>query len=425
LELNPDYVSAHSNFLYGLHHLAEIEPVQLFDQHQLWATRHAEPVASDIPSHQNDRKPNRRLRIGYVSPDFRTHSVAYFMEALLENHDRSAFEIFCYSDVALKDTTSVRFENLADCWRDIAGMPDENVAQWVLNDRVDILVDLAGHTAKNRMLLFARKPAPVQVSYLGYPNTTGLDTVDYRITDSWSDPPGQTDHLYTEKLLHLPHGFLCYTPPKTSPAAGNLPAERSGFITFGSFNNRAKITPEVIKIWSMILILVPNARLYIKSKSLSDSATQKSLHDKFIENNVAPEQIKFMGYSPSTYDHLDLYNSVDIGLDTFPYNGTTTTCEAMWMGVPVIVLSGMIHMSRVGVSLLSNVGLPDLIGDSADDYVHKAVELAANLEKLKKIRLELRNMMCRSPLMNGPLFTHSLENAYRRMWENWANKVST
>lgn len=425
LELNPDYVSAHSNLLYGLHHLAEIDPVQLFDQHELWAKKHAELLATGIPPHQNDMKPDRRLRIGYVSPDFRTHSVAYFMEALLENHDHSAFEIFCYSDVAVKDTTSVRFENLADCWQDIAAMSDENVARRVRLDGIDILVDLAGHTAKNRMLLFARKPAPIQVTYLGYPNTTGLDTIDYRITDTWSDPSDQTDHLYTEKLVRLPHGFLCYTPDKTSPAVGSLPAEEFGSITFGSFNSRAKITPEVIKLWSMILVSVPHSRLYMKSKSLSDSTTQDSLRDDFIENDVSPEQIKFMGYSASTYDHLDLYNSVDIGLDTFPYNGTTTTCEAMWMGVPVIVLSGLIHMSRVGVSLLSNIGLADLIGNSADDYVYKAVELAANLEKLKKIRLELRNMMCRSPLMNGALFTHSLETAYQRMWEQWGNKVLT
>ena len=425
LALKPDYESAHSNLLYGLHHSTAIDPVQLFDQHKLWAKKHAEPLSANIPAHRNDKRLDRPLRIGYVSPDFRAHSVAYFMESLLETHNRSAFEVFCYSDVAVKDPTTIRFEDLADHWRDIAGTPDENMAQLVSDDHIDILVDLAGHTAKNRMLLFARKPAPVQVTYLGYPNTTGLDTVDYRITDAWTDPPDQTDHLYTEKLVRLPNSFLCYTPPKTSPDVANLPAERSDFITFGSFNNRAKITPEVVKLWSRILNAISHSRLFLKSKSLSDSETQHMLRDMFIKNGVSPEQITFLGYSPTSFEHLNGYNSIDIGLDTFPYNGTTTTCEALWMGVPIVVLAGTFHMSRVGVSLLSNMGLTDLIADSTDDYIGKAVSLAGDLGKLKKIRSGLRDMMSGSPLMDASLFTHSLEAAYRIMWKQYREKASS
>jgi len=422
LTLKPDYESAHSNLLFGLHHSTVIDPVQLFDQHKLWAKKHAEPLSANIPAHRNDKRLDRPLRIGYVSPDFRAHSVAYFMESLLETHDRSAFQIFCYSDVATQDATTARFKDLAGCWRDILGISDEHAAGLVRNDQIDILVDLAGHTAKNRMLLFARKPAPVQVAYLGYPNTTGLQTMDYRITDSWADPPDQTDHLYTEELVRIPHGFLCYTPYKEAPVIASLPAQESDCVTFGSFNNRSKITPEVVRVWSQILNSVPNARLVLKSKSLSDIETQNMLREMFIENGVSPELIKFLGYSPSSYEHLSSYNSIDIGLDTFPYNGTTTTCEAMWMGVPVIVPAGTFHMSRVGLSLLSNVGLADLIGDSNGDYIEKAVKLAGDLNRLKSIRSGLRDMMLQSPLTDARVFTHSLEKAYRTMWKHYVKK---
>ena len=422
LEIKPDYVSAHSNMLFALHQLASIDPAQLFDQHKQWAKQHSAPFLTYIPSHRNDKRGDRRLRVGYVSPDFKAHSVACFMEALLETHNRSDFEIWCYSDVAIKDFTTNRFEDLADIWRDISGAPDEVVAKWIRDDQIDILVDLAGHTANNRMLVFARKPAPIQVTYLGYPNTTGLDTVDYRITDPWTDPPGETDHLYTEKLVHLPHGFLCYTPYKDSPAIKGLPAETSNVITFGSFNNRAKITPEVVKVWSRLLSTVPNARLLLKSKSLSDIETQNMLQNQFMENNVSPEQLLFYSYSPSTYDHLDLYNRMDIGLDTFPYNGTTTTCEALWMGVPVIVLSGAFHMSRVGVSLLTHVGLTDWITSSVDEYIDKAVTWTRDFEKLKRIRSSLRDKMRRSPLLDAGLLTLSLENAYKTMWKHYVGE---
>jgi FkbM family methyltransferase len=422
LQIKPDFTTAHSNLLYILHYHEHIDSEQLFLDHKQWAKLHALPLSNAIQPHLNDRSPERRLRVGYVSPDFCMHPVACFIEPVLASHDRSAFEIFCYSNVVCPDVATDYLKGLADCWRDIVGMSDEQVANLVRNDQIDILVDLAGHTAYNRMLLFARKPAPVQATYIGYPNTTGLPTMDYRITDSWADPSGQTDHLYTEKLVRLPSSFLCYKPPKETPIVAKLPALKTRQITFGSFNNLAKVTPEVIVLWSAILAEVPNARMIVKSKALADKNTRQRIQEMFVKNGVSATQINLTGFAPSFAEHLELYNSVDIGLDTFPYNGTTTTCEAMWMGVPVIVLAGQSHASRVGVSLLSNVGLTDLIAGSTEAYLKKAVKLAGDLKRLEKLRTNLRDMMLHSPLTNADRFTRALEDVYREMWRHWCHQ---
>ena len=421
LQLKPDFPLAHSNLLLSLHYNDSIDPVQLFLQHKQWAAQQATQLATTIQPHLNDGSPDRRLRIGYLSPDFRTHSVAYFIEPVLTSHDRTAFEVFCYSDVICPDSTTNRLKGLAICWRDIVGMSDEQVADLIRGDQIDILVDLAGHTAHNRMLLFGRKPAPVQVTCIGYPDTTGLGTMDYRITDSWADPPGQTDHLYTEKLVRLPHGFLCYRPPEHAPEVTKLPGPEMEGITFGSFNHRAKITPEVVRQWSKILTSLANSRLVLKSKSLSDTGTQQLLREMFVENGISPGRIRFIGRIPSPFEHLKVYNSIDIGLDTFPYNGTTTTCEALWMGVPVIALAGHSHVSRVGVSLLSNAGLTELIAESGDAYVEKAITLAGDLRRLQTLRAGLRDMMSRSPLTDAHRFTRDMEEAYRKMWRHWCD----
>ncbi len=421
LQLEPDSPSVNSNFLLTLHYHDQIDRVQLFSEHLAWAAKHASPFVTAIQSHLNDRAPARRLRVGYVSPDFRGHSVAYFIEAVIASHDCTAIETICYSDVLQPDSVTNRLKGLASCWRVIVGMSDEQVADTVRNDQIDILVDLSGHTARNRMLLFARKPAPIQVTYLGYPNTTGLSTIDYRITDSLTDPRGKADHLCVEELFRLPERFLCYKPPEKTPSVTKIPAQERGSITFGSFNHRAKITPEVVKLWSRILTLVGNARLILKSKSLSAATTQELLMGMFIQNGISPERIEFVSHIPSQFEHLKLYNSIDIALDTFPYNGTTTTCEAMWMGVPVIALAGESHASRVGVSLLSNVGLPELIAEYTEEYVEKAVQLAGDLERLQALHANLRSMMVRSPLMDAEGFTRSLEKAYRQMWRRWCH----
>ena len=358
------------------------------------------------------------------SPDFCTHSVAFFIDPILAHHDRRHIEVTCYADVAVPDTTTTRLRTLADSWRNTCRLTDAQVAEMVRADGIDILVDLAGHTADNRLLVFARKPAPVQVTYLGYPNTTGLQTVDYRLTDAWADAE-ELPNGYTEELVRLPHGFLRYAPPKEAPPVGRLPARETDYVTFGSFNNLPKVNPGVVARWSEILLAVPNSRLLLKTKSFNDEATQERYFGLFAQNGVGREHLDFIGHTPSSREHLALYNQVDIGLDPFPYNGTTTTCEALWMGVPVITLAGEVHAGRVGVSLLSSVGLTELIADTADQYISLAVELAGNVNRLSSLRANLRGRVAASPLCDGQTFTHALEAAYRSMWRRWCKHALT
>jgi len=422
LQLKPEFAHVHSNLLLSLNYSHTIDPGQLFSHHKQWHAQHAAPLATTILPHLNSRLQDRRLKIGYVSPDFRMHSVAYFIESVLTLHARTAFEIFCYSDLVRSDSATHRLKNLEAHWRDIFGMSDEQAATLIRDDQIDILMDLAGHTSGNRMLLFARKPAPIQITYIGYPSSTGLSTIDYRITDSWADPPGQTEQFYTEELVRLPQSFLCYKPPEYASEIRKQSVLEADDITFGSFNHRAKITPIVVKLWSEILTSLPNTKLVLKYRSLSDNGTQNLLLEMFLKNGVFPERIKFVGHIPSPIGHLELYNSIDIGLDTFPYNGTTTTCEAMWMGTPVIVLSGQNHISRVGVSLLSNIGLTELIAESTEDYLEKAIKLAGDLKRLHKLQAGLRDMMSRSSLTDDHQFIHVLEDVYRKMWLSWLSE---
>ena len=286
-------------------------------------------------------------------------------------------------------------------------------------DGIDILVDLSGHTKGNRMLVFARKPAPVQATYIGYPDTTGLGTMDYRLTDALADPEGQTEHLHTEQLLCLPHGFLCYQPPLGCPEVSSSPVLQTRQVTFGSFNSLAKVNPELIARWAEILKAVPESRLIIKSKPLVDADTCDYVNGLFQQSGIEAGRVELLGWLPDKTQHISLYNRVDIALDTFPYHGTTTTCEAMWMGVPVITQAGETHVSRVGVSLLSSVGLEELIAESAEDYIQKAIDLANNVERLQELRANLRLRMQAAPLTNAELIAHSLEDAYRAMWRRF------
>jgi predicted O-linked N-acetylglucosamine transferase (SPINDLY family) len=345
--------------------------------------------------------------------------VNYFIEPVLAAHDREQFEVFCYSDVISPDEVTKHVQTYPLQWRDIVGMSDEQVSGLVRSDKIDILVDLAGHTGNNRMLLFARKPAPVQVSWLGYPNTTGLAAVDYRIVDNYTDPPGMTDQFYTEKLSRMPECFLCYQPEQDSPEIGPLPSQQKGFITFGSFNIISKITPEAVALWSRILKTVPNSTLLLKARSLFDKGTREYLGGLFMHQGIPEDRLTFMFHTESYQKHLGLYNEIDIALDTYPYNGTTTTCEALWMGVPVVTLAGNRHASRVGMSLLTNIGLPELVARTEDEYRGTAVQLAADREKLRFLRERLRDMMRHSPVCDAKGFTADLELLYRRMWEKW------
>jgi len=425
VELNPGYDKAHSNLIFTMHCEPSIDPDAIFSESLAWWRRHGASEVNRFGANKFDHNRlalSKRLRIGYVSPDFRQHSVSNFFLPLLMAHDRNEMEIFCYAEVKRPDDMTVRIRALADRWCSTVGLGDDAVVQQIYEDRIDILIDLAGHTANSRLLVFARKPAPVQVTWLGYPNTTGMPVMDYRLTDEIADPEGNGDEYHSETLVRLKDGFLCYLPPDCAPDVSRLPALESGGITFGSFNNIHKVNEKVIEVWSQILWQVPGSSLLLKSKSLADESTRRRYMDLFIKNGATFDQIKMVPATPSIPEHLDLYNRVDIGLDPFPYNGTTTTCEALWMGVPVVTLRGDRHSARVGASILTRVGLEELITVNEEEYVNRAVRLTCVYDRLKELRAGMRQRMLASPLCASKAFARAVEGVYREIWKSRCEK---
>ena len=364
-----------------------------------------------------------KLKIGYVSPDFRTHSVAYFLEPLLKSHNKENFELFGYYNNSKQDETNSRLKSYFDHWEEVEGLSDEDLADKIYNDQVDILVDLAGHSANNRLAVLAQKPAPIQATWLGYPNTSGLSTIDYRITDEIADPSGESEPFNTEKLIRLENGFLCYQGDKDVPAIHELPYDRNGYFTFGSFNNYVKVTPEVISVWSEILKAVERSRLILKSNQLGDAMTSARCLALFAAHDIKPERITLCGMIPNNADHLAYYGEVDLALDPFPYNGTTTTFEALWMGVPTLTLKGKVHASRVGASILSRIGLHSYVAGTVEEYVKIAQSKSQALEELRILRRDLRQQMINSSLCDSADFAKQIEKAYAFMWKTYRESV--
>ena len=424
MRIRPNHLQSHSNLIACMLYDGNISPATLFDEQRKWGSRVEATVPTALPC-TNDLDPERRLKVGYLSPDFRKHSVAYFFQPIMEHHNRKQILSVCYSDVPEPDSTTAQLRSLADKWHDISGMSNEDLYKLIRSDSIDILVDLAGLTQGSRLEVIARRPAPVQVNYLGYASSTGLTTIDYRLTDNFADPEGMADAFHTEQLLRLPHGFFCYQPFTDAPPVAPLPAINMGHITFGSFNNHAKITPEVVRIWAGILKAAPGSRLVCKAQRFSDPSTRQRYAGLFAEHGIAPERIDLLGQLDSETEHLSLYSKIDIGLDTFPYNGTATTCEALWMGVPVITLAGDRHMSRVGLSILSQAGLPGLAADTEDEYIELATNLGIDIKALSSLRSTLRADMQNSSLCNGEIFTENLESAYKHMWKQWLHLEET
>lgn len=412
IALLSDQSDERSNLLYALNFIPDYDPSVLLEEHLQWAREYAEPLTAQAPPHDNDRKTRRRLRIGYVSPDFRNNAVNYFVEPLLASHDHKRFEVFCYSTTLVPDETTARLQATADQWRDVRHQTDEQIAALVREDKIDILVDLSGHMGRRRLLVFARQPAPIQVTYLGYQNTTGMTAMDYRITDAWADPPGLTDRFYTEKLVRLPRAFFCYQPFDAPPIAP-LPALESGTVTFGSFNNFAKVTPRVIDAWLEILKRVPRSRLLILA--FRGGSLERRLGELAQQRGISPERVELHDKRPRQ-EYLRLIQQADIALDPFPFNGHTTICDSIWMGVPVVMLQGQTYASRFGGSVLANLGLEKWIADSVDEYVDLAVKSAGDLPRLSKLRNQLRPRMADSALLDFPGFARNLEKAYRQMW---------
>ncbi|WP_414395893.1 tetratricopeptide repeat protein [Synechococcus sp. O70.2] len=418
-KLAPGVIAFHGNILMGLHYAPDFDPEETLREHKKWGDATQAAVAHLRRPYHRDRDLKRPLRIGYISGDFKLHSVSMFFEHVYNHHDHERFQIYCYSNTPHSDMVTERMKEKADGWRDIYKIrSDVEVAELIHEDKIDILVDLAGHTAYNRLGVLALKPAPIQVTYLGYPNTTGLTLVDYRITDAYADPPGMTEKYHTEKLMRLPKSFLCYNPVDIFPPVSELPALSAGYITFGCCNNPTKITPNVVAVWAEILKRLPNARILLKNMRYTDSSVREIFWGHFEEHGVDRQRVHLVGDRQSIPEHLQIYNEIDIGLDPFPYNGTTTTCETLWGGAPVVVLAGNAHVCRVGVSILTNVGLPELVAQTPEEYVEIAVNLANDLERLRHLRHNLRDMMEKSPLRDPQGHARALEQAYRQMWKN-------
>jgi predicted O-linked N-acetylglucosamine transferase (SPINDLY family) len=418
IALSPGGAGLHSNLLLDLNYLPDFDAYECLREHRLWGER-CGTSSGGVTKHANAPDPEKRLRVGYVSPDFRAHSVAFFIEPLLSAHNRERIEVFCYANQVGPDAMTHNLHGLADQWRNVWSLDDVKLAELVRSDGIDILVDLAGHTSGNRLTVFGRKPAPVQVTWLGYPNTTGLREMDYRLTDEWADPQGVSDALHTESLVRMPNGFLCYKPLDDCPDVAALTVPKDEHITFGCFNNSAKVNGQVLDAWSAILTELPDARMLLKSRQLAAPGLQQRFHEEFARRGVDPDRVEMMGRVNSTNDHLALYGRVDIALDTFPYNGTTTTCEALWMGVPVIALAGDRHAGRVGVSLLHGVGLEELLGASPDEYRRLATSLARDRNRLAAYRSALRTRMRNAPLTDAVDFARDIEAAFRAMWHKW------
>jgi predicted O-linked N-acetylglucosamine transferase (SPINDLY family) len=407
-----------SDLIFMLHFHPDYDAQSIAEETRRWNQRYAEPLAGLVQPHLNDQTPDRRLRIGYVSPDFRQHVVGKNLVPLFARHNHEQFEIICYSNAARPDAMTQWFQKHADGWRDVAGLSDDQLASQIRNDRIDILVDLALHTQDNRLLTFARKPAPVQMTFAGYPGSTGLTAIDYRLSDPYLDPPGADASVYSEQTLRLPHSFWCYDPGDCRDIAVNpLPARDSGIITFGCLNNFCKINNAVLDLWAKVMQQVEGSRLLLLAKH--GHHWQRTI-DHLSQHHVDPQRIEFLSFAPRR-EYLQQYHRVDISLDTFPYNGHTTSLDSLWMGVPVVTLVGQTAVGRAGWCQLSNLGLTELAGHSFEQFVQIAVDLAKDLPRLEQLRSMLRTQKEHSPLMDAATFAGSIETAYCQMWQQWCS----
>jgi predicted O-linked N-acetylglucosamine transferase (SPINDLY family) len=415
LELRPGYVEAHNNLLYQLNFHPDYSPEAVYQEHKAWNEQRALPLAKFIKPHANDRNPERQLRIGYVSPNFRDHVVGLNLIPLFDHHDREKFHITCFHGSPKQDLITQEFRKRADGWHSINKLSDEEVSEMVRREKIDILVDLTLQMDGSRLLIFARKPAPVQVTFAGYPGTTGLTTIDYRLTDPYLDPPGMNDSFYSERSVRLPHSFWCYYTEGDRPPLNPLPALERGFVVFGCLNNHVKVNAEVLALWKRVMEAVPNSKLLL--------AAPHGEHRKRVCSQMQLEEgrVQFAGKLPREA-YLETYQLIDICLDTFPYNGHTTSLDSFWMGVPVVTLCGRSAVSRAGFSQASNLGLTELVANTPDEFVRIATELAENFARLSEIRGTLRQKMLRSPLMDAVGFTRGIEWAFREMWREWCGR---
>ncbi len=414
LALKPDDTKAHDNLLAALHYCPDVTLASLAKAHAEFDRRHAAPLRGATAQAKTFPDRHARPRLGFVSADLGLHPVGFFLIRMLENLGREQAETVCYSDRIVKDGMTQRFQAAASQWRDVRGLSDEQLAEQIRADQIDVLFDLAGHTAQNRLLAFARKPAPIQVSWIGYEGTTGLTTMDYLLADRHVIPEGCEQH-YREQVLRMPDGYLCYDPPAGAPPVGPAPSLANGYATFGSFNNLAKITPQVVEVWAKILQRMPTARLILKYRGLGEPAVQRRYLDLFADRNVPPERLELLPLS-SRADYLATYQQVDVALDPFPFSGSATTCDTLWMGVPVITCPFETFASRHTLSHLSNIGLTETIAHNLDEYVNLAVSLAVDPDQLAELRSSLRERVASSPLCDGQRFAANFMALVSQVW---------
>jgi protein O-GlcNAc transferase len=413
--LNPSYLQAQSSYIMALHNSDRVNPDEIAAATRQWGSRFSlEHPASRPSTMRSSVQHSERLRVGFVSGDFRTHSVAHFFEPILNARDRGGFAYVLYNNFHLQDAVTARLRASADEWRDVWQMTDDALIEMIRMDRIDILVDLSGHTASNRLAVFARRAAPVQISYLGYPASTGLATMDYRITDSVTDPPVPADAWHCERLLRLPDSQWCFRPFGTQDVAGPLPAREAGFVTFGSFNNLTKASDTLLRCWVQILVKLPTAHLRLTRVRSAQRAAE--IIALFARSGVAAERLERVPYANDP-PYGAQFAGVDIALDNYPYNGVTTTCESLYVGVPVISLYGRNGVSRSGLSLLGTLGLAELSASTAEQYVDIAVALASDLPRLEQLRASLRARFERSSLRDEKRFTANFEALLRTAWQ--------
>jgi protein O-GlcNAc transferase len=419
MRLRPDQIVAHSNLIYFMHFHPAYDAKDILEEARRWNQRYAEPLRKLIQPRVNSREPERVLRIGYVSPDFKEHPIGRFMLELLAGHDRDHFQIFCYADVRRTDEVTELLRQRAAHWRTITGFTDIRLANLIRQDQIDILVDLSMHMGCNRLLLFARKPAPVQVTYLAYCSTTGVEAINYRLTDPHMDPPEMNDAFYSEKSIRLPQTYWCYPLDEQSPAVGPLPALGNGYVTFGCLNNFCKVSQGCLELWTELLRRVVGSRLILHAL---EGTHRDRVRDLLKQRGIDPGRLEFVGKMPLA-EYLALYQRIDVALDPFPCVGGTTTCDALWMGVPVVTLAGKQAVGRGGVSLLRNIGLPELIAQAPEQYLQIAAELASDRSRLEELHRTLRVRMRASPLMDAERFARAFEAAYRQIWREWCAKA--
>jgi protein O-GlcNAc transferase len=408
-----------SNLLLAHSYSSKSDANDLFHAHADWAARHADHLLPAAPARIADPSPDRRLKIGYVSADFRQHTVSGFIEKLLTHHDRNRFHISCFANVTRADETTDRLRRLADAWRPIAALSDSQVAEQIAADEIDILVDLNGHTAGNRLLVFARKPAPIQMTLFGYPSTTGLKAIDYKVSDPVADPPSESGEQYAETVLRLPEVAWVYRPPDAAPRPNALQGLSGRSFTFGCLNNPAKLSDACAAAWAGILKAVAKSRLVLLGGRSASAA--RVLTDRFTQLGIASDRIE-VSYRLPPAEYFEAYQPIDLALDPFPYNGGVTTCDALWMGVPVLTVTGTDYRSRQGASILTNLGLPEFVADSAEKLVDLATSWADQRAGLADLRDSLRDMLKESPLTDAARYVGHLEAAYRDVWRSRLNE---